>query len=250
MFCGTVFVACNNSSSTKTTQNDTPQEKKNNRINGTVKYYYSGGELKSIVHYKDSLKTGISHTFYPSGQKQYEIPYKDGMKEGIVKWFYKSGQIYRETPYKRGKKCGIRKCYWESGALKAEVPLKNDMLGTGLKEFTQSGKLKKIPNIVVEKVVKSSQKGEYVLKFRLSDQSSRVDYYVGKLVEGKYLPKGFHKELRPVQSASGVGTFSFSVPKGSFLHKSITIVADKKTAYSNHLIITKDYTVSVRNVDN
>lgn len=214
--------------------------------NGSKKYFFNTGELKSIVQYKDNKKIGLSKTFYKSGEKQYDIPYLDGMKHGVVKWYYKDGKVYRETNYKKGKKDGYQKKFWENGKLKSEFLYKNDLLGLGLKEITKTGKVKSIPSIKVEKINLMKTKEEYVLKFRLSNGHKKVKFYQGKLIEGKFFPangRGF-KEL---ETKAGVGELIFSVPKGFNISRDIHVVAMETTAYQNKRILSIKVPVLIRN---
>jgi antitoxin component YwqK of YwqJK toxin-antitoxin module len=214
--------------------------------NGTKKYYFDTGELKSIVQYKDNKKTGVSETFYKTGEKQYDIPYVDGMKHGVVKWYYKDGKVYRETNYIKGKKDGYQKKFWENGKIKSEFFYKNDLLGVGLKEITKSGKVKSVPSIKVEKIDLMNSKEEYVLKFRLSNRHKKVKFYQGKLIEGKFFPangRGF-KEL---ETKAGVGELRIPVPKGFNINKDVHVVAMETTAYQNKRVLTIVVPVSVRN---
>ncbi|WP_372753601.1 toxin-antitoxin system YwqK family antitoxin [Labilibaculum sp.] len=215
--------------------------------NGTEKYYFGTGELKSIVHYKDNKKVGISETFYQSGEKQYDIPYVDGMKQGAVKWYYKDGKVYRETTYFKGKKDGIQKKFWENGHLKSELYYEKDMLSRDLKEYTKSGKEKTVPSIKVEKIdlLKSSE--EYVLRFRLSNGRKNVQFYQGNLIEGKFFPSKGTKGFVVLKTVGGVGELRVRVPKGFNVNKKIPIVAVEKTAYQNDRLLSTVVPLVIQN---
>ncbi|MFA8433133.1 MAG: toxin-antitoxin system YwqK family antitoxin [Marinifilaceae bacterium] len=219
----------------------------NQSKNGRVKYYYENGGLKSVVNYENGVKVGVSHTYYPSGEKQYEIPYKNGMKDGIVKWFYKEGSLYRETSYEKGVKNGLQKFYWGNGVLKAEILYRNNMPAKGLKEYSNKGFLKKQPRIVVETVDLLAQSNEYLVKFRLSDESSKVQFYIGELLDGVYLPQNVKAHLAPINTEKGVGIIRTSIPRGNFIKKTLHVIAVKKTSFKNQLILTTDYNLSVVN---
>ncbi|WP_321317737.1 hypothetical protein [Labilibaculum sp.] len=214
--------------------------------NGTKKYYFGTGELKSIVEYKDNKKVGISTTFYKTGEKQYDIPYVDGMKHGVVLWYYKDGKVYRETNYEKGKKNGFQKKFWENGKLKSELLYKNDMLGVGLKEYAKTGKEKSEPYIKVEKIDLLKTKEEYVFKFRLSNGRNKVQFYQGKLIDGKFLPIGT-RGLVELKTTAGVGELRIPISKGFNIEKNIPIVAVEKTTYQNDRILSVMVPVSIRN---
>lgn len=214
--------------------------------NGTKKYHFATGELKSIVQYKNNKKVGVSETFYKSGEKQYDIPYLDGMKHGVVKWYYKDGKVYRETNYVRGKKDGYQKKFWENGKIKSEFLYKEDLLSAGLKEITKTGKVKSVPSIKVEKINLLKTKEEYVLKFRLSNGHKKVKFYQGKLIEGKFFPEN-GRGFKELETKVGVGELRLSVPKGFNISKDMHIVAMETTAYQNKRILSIVVPVAVRN---
>ncbi len=214
--------------------------------NGTKKYYFNTGELKSIVQYEDKKKVGMSETFYKTGEKQYDIPYVDGMKHGVVKWYYKDGRVYRETNYVKGKKNGLQKKYWENGKIKSELLYKDDMLGVGLKEIAKSGKEKSIPFIKVEKINLMKTKDEYVLKFRLSNGRTKVHFYQGKLIDGVFFPKN-GRGFQELVTKAGVGELRLSVPKGFNFDKDIHVVALEYTAYQNDRVLATTFPIALRN---
>ncbi|BAX78928.1 toxin-antitoxin system YwqK family antitoxin [Labilibaculum antarcticum] len=214
--------------------------------NGTKKYHFNTGELKSIVQYKNNKKMGTSETFYKTGEKQYDIPYLDGMKHGVVKWYYKDGKVYRETNYVKGKKDGYQKKFWENGKIKSELLYKNDLLALGLKEIAKSGKEKSVPSIKVEKINLMKTKEEYVLKFRLSNGHKKVEFYQGNLIEGKYFPEN-GRGFKELETKAGVGELRIPVPKGFNINKDIHVVAMETTAYQNKRILGIVVPVSMRN---
>ncbi|WP_320019587.1 hypothetical protein [Labilibaculum manganireducens] len=225
---------------------ETKDTVKLNVKNGIKKYYFGTGELKSFVEYKDNKKVGVSETFYKTGEKQYDIPYVDGMKHGVVLWYYKDGKVYRETNYVKGKKNGFQKKFWENGKLKSELLYKNDMLGVGLKEYAKTGKEKSEPYIKVEKIDLLKTKEEYVLKFRLSNGRNKVQFYQGKLIDGKFFPIGT-RGLAELKTIAGVGELRIPISKGFNIEKNISIVAVEKTTYQNDRLLSIIVPVSIRN---
>jgi len=214
--------------------------------NGEKKYLYENGNIKSVVNYKDGKKIGTSFTFYKSGEKQYDIPYVDGMKHGKVLWYYKSGKIYRETEYKKGKKSGFQRKYWESGKLKSEMEYHDNMLSIGLKEISNTGKVKSTPSIRVERIDRLKTAGEYILKMKLSNDRSKVEFFFGDLVDGKYIPedgRGFSR----MDVKKGVATFKFKVNRGKQVITDFKIIAIETTRYKNKRVITKNVPISIRN---
>lgn len=215
--------------------------------NGSKKFYYPTGELKSIVNYENNKKVGISITYYKTGEKQYEIPYQDGKKQGIVKWFYKNGKLYRETEYHNGKINGFQKKYWENGKLKSEMLFKEDKPAIGLKEFNNKGVEKSVPSIQVEKVNLLATSGNYVIKFRLSNGRKKVQFYQGELIEGKYFVVNGVSRIMEIETNNGVGEVSFMIPKGYQLENDFHLIALETTAYQNDRVLFKTIPISIRN---
>lgn len=215
---------------------------------GEKKYYYANGNIKSIVNYCKGKKIGISQTYYKSGEKQYDIPYQDGMKHGKVIWYYKSGKIYRETQYKKGKKNGYQRKYWESGKLKSEMMYFDNLLSTGLKEVSNTGKVKKMPVIKVEKINRLKETGEYWLKMKLSNGRSKVQFYLGDLIDGKYFPadgRGF----MAIDTKNGVAVYKIRIGKGEQLIGDFKLVAIETTAYQNKRLLHKNIPLNIRNAN-
>ncbi len=216
-------------------------------VNGKVRYKYPNGKLKSIVNYKDNKKIGVSQTFYASGEKQYEIPYKNGEKHGLIKWFYKSGQLYRLTQFENGVKNGKQFKYWESGKLKSEMLFDHNRMCSGLKEFTNTGKHRKMPQIIVKHENRLIESNKYHLNLSLNKKFRTVQFYIGELEEGKCLPLKVNSHLSTLETTKGKAIFKFTVPKGHTLNRDIPIVAVIKTPYQNHYILSTKVNVSVRN---
>ena len=216
-------------------------------LNGEVRYKFPSGKLKSIVNYKDNKKVGTSHSYYETGEKQYEIPYVNGKKHGVVKWFYKSGKLYRATSYKKGLKQGAQKKYWESGKIKSQMDYVDNMMSIGLKEFTNKGKQKTEPQIIVKQVNLLRQSNMYHLELSLNKKFKNVQFYIGKLVDGKCLPLKVNSSLSELETKKGQAVFKFSIPKGHTADRDVSIVAVVKTPYQNHYILSTKTNVSVRN---
>ena len=67
---------------------------------GETKYlYYSNGQIKSEINYKDDRLNGKRTDWYENGQKFGETNYKDGKRDGKWTEWYESGQISSGTTY-------------------------------------------------------------------------------------------------------------------------------------------------------
>lgn len=216
-------------------------------LSGEVRYKFPSGKLKSIVNYKNNKKVGTSHSFYETGEKQYEIPYVDGQKHGAVKWFYKSGKLYRATTYKEGIKHGLQKKYWGNGKIKSEMLFENNMMCSGLKEFTVKGKQKLAPQIIVKHQDFLEQSNMYHLNLSMEKRYRKVQFYIGKLQDGKCFPLKPNTVLSELETEKGKATFKFSIPKGRTIHKDIPIIAVVQSSYQNYYIISTSERVNIEN---
>ena len=96
-----------------------------------------------------------------------------------------------------------------------------------MKEYSESGKPVNLPDLLL---TKSRIADGYFISARLTNNSQKVDYYIGNLIEGKYLPEG----LKGLQVKKGLG--EIVVPNTT---KSITITAVYITRFRNKCIISK-----------
>ncbi|MBN1986558.1 MAG: hypothetical protein JW761_09660 [Prolixibacteraceae bacterium] len=181
------------------------------------------------------IKHGIQKRYYQHGSLYSEIPYLAGKRNGIAYTYYPvTGNaepvVWKEQPYKDNQLDGICKRYHSDGKLQAEYEYKNGLPATGLKEFYQSGNPVKLPGLILNKTRTANH---YYVTARLSDGTKNVDYFIGDLVEGKYLPEN----LKALQVVNGEG--EILVPLTT---KKITITAVTFTDYQNRHIVSKSIT--------
>ena len=182
---------------------------KNTRVrHGIQKRYYKHGSLYSTIPYIQGKREGTAFTFYPA---------ITGIKPAV----------WKEQPYVNNKLDGICRRYHKNGILQAEYEYKNGIPAIGMKEFSESGKPIKLPSLIL---TQSQTAAGYYISARLSNNSEKVDYFIGSLVEGKYLPK----DLKGLQVKKGLGEIIVSSTT-----KSVTITAVYTTRYRNKCIISK-----------
>ena len=182
-----------------------------------------------------SIKHGIQKRYYRHGSVYSEIPYVAGKKEGVAYTYYPvtgntESIVWKEQPYVDDKLEGICKRYHRDGKLQAEYEYKNGLPAVGLKEYYQSGNPVNLPDLILNK---TKTLENYYVTARLSDGSKNVDYFIGDLIDGKYLPGN----LKGLQVVNGVG--EILVPLTS---KQVTITAVEFTDYQNRHIISKSIT--------
>lgn len=175
---------------------------------GIQKRYYRNGSLYSAIPYTNDKRTGTAYTYYPASPE------------------FKPS-VWKEQNYENNLLNGICKRYHNDGTLQSEYEYKNGDPAIGMKEYSKSGKLLKQPTLIVS--ANRTASGYYV-SARLSNDLQEVDYFIGNLVEGKYLPKG----LKGLQVKNGMGEVMVATSK-----KSITITAVFSTRYRNKCLVSK-----------
>jgi hypothetical protein len=239
--CGSLFLlfyACDDF--------NTP-EKKNNKVSKKVyngiKKNYLKGKLASTISYKDSLKNGPAVNYYANGSVNMEFHYKNNKKEGNYKWYFENGALYLEGNYSSGKKEGIFSLYRDNGTLKSEMPWSKDLPCVGLKEYTPSGKLKSSPTVKVTEVNTAKLNGKCVYHLKLSNNSKNVKFYESKLNENK----SFDPFFPQIDGKKGKAALTVYVPKGSYMMKTISIVAYQQATDKNYYVIQKNVNVALEN---
>ena len=250
----------------KSVESDTAVAAKK-KYTGVVKHYWENGNLKASINYVDGKREGInknysrtgklisvvpfsnnmingeSKQYYPDGKIHSIITYINNVKNGNEEWYYENGELYQKSNYIYGKLDGEQLKYHKNGKLMCEAVFKGGKPGTGLKEYNPNGTLKEEPYIIVSEQNKLSTTGEYIIKYRLSDESVSVKFYAGELVNGKY----FSSLLSPIPTKNGVGTTKLKLNKGSFMMHTVNIIAKKKTHYRNEYITQKKVNIAIEN---
>lgn len=229
-----LFSSCSNTSTKNTdkqdsTVNDSIQIVKNPFKNDHSKIEYEIPILKGT-----KLRHGVQKRFYSNGDIYSKIPYIRNVKNGVAYTYYKSygksnPAVWKEQPYVNGKLDGLCKRYHEDGTLQAEYFYKSGLQAVGLKEFSKSGKEIKLPTLILSK---KNVGGFIQIKAKMSNNTKKVKYYTGTLVEGKYVSKN----KKEVSTKSGVGEISISAASGQ---KSVTVIATMSTKYYNKYITSK-----------
>ena len=203
---------------------------------GPTKNYNMNGVLISEVNYVNNVREGIAKNYYASsGKLSSTLEYKNGIKQGDEIWYFESGQPYRISPFVNGKIEGIQRLYYENGNLKAEVPFKEGNPGTGLQEYKMDGTLiDDYPEIIIVKEDYLATASKILLRIRLSNNSTKVKFYKGKLDNG-FLNKGLI--LMAIQD--GIAQVDFNIPFGATIEQTVTINCNYKTPFGNPYITTK-----------
>lgn len=222
-----------------TTKNNSKEHETTKASNDSIQVIKQAYKNKpKIIEYeipvlKDTRnRHGIQKRFYLDGSLYSSIPYSYGKREGTAFTYYPGtlntkSAIWKEQPYKNNELEGICKRYHRNGTLQAEYEYKNGLPAIGTKEFYESGKPVKMPTLLL---TKSKTRDGYYITAHLSNNSQKIDYFIGSLVEDKYLPKG----LKGLQVKKGVGEIVvYNV------NKTITITAAYTSRYRNKCYISK-----------
>lgn len=176
-------------------------------IQGIQKRYYLHGSLYSTIPYIAGKKQGVAYTYYPSSLDS-------------------QPQVWKEQAYEDDQLHGICKRYHRDGTLQAEYEYKNGLRAVGLKEYSESGKEIDNPKLLLTKHRVATG---YLIEARLSDKYANVNYFIGELEEGRYLPK----KMKVLQTRNDVGEIVVSQTSGT-----VTITAEYSTRYRNRGVVS------------
>ena len=195
------------------------------------------------------VKHGTTVRYLKSGKVAAKTTYVMGKKEGARLTYHSTGKVYKEQPYKNNKLDGICKRYDRQGKITAEYPYKSGLPGIGLVEYTNLGKKRPVPVISIVKKDEIASAGRYKLLLSItgkgSDRVKSVQFYHGKLIDGKY----FHKNLTPARNLSSKkGEIVIELRKGTVFNKTINVVAVITTRSNLKLILQKSVKVAVRGI--
>ncbi|WP_163323702.1 toxin-antitoxin system YwqK family antitoxin [Draconibacterium mangrovi] len=232
LFAALLLLGACNSESKKDTAETTNEESSGLEI---VKRPYRNSEqieYEISVVKGTAIKHGIQKRYYLHGSLYSTIPYIAGKKQGVAYTYYQASldsepQIWKEQPYEEDELHGTCKRYHRNGTLQAEYEYKNGLRAVGLKEYTESGKEIEEPKLILTKHRVATG---VLIQAQLSDDYDNVDYYIGDLLEGKYMPK----KMKALQTRNDVGETVVSQTSGT-----ITITAEYSTRYQNRGVVSK-----------
>lgn len=244
--CFTVFLSLQSCFPYKSSSSDSAETKAEASPGHYVKKtYYQNGALHKEMVYENGVQQGFAKEYYKSGKIFQEVMYEGNLREGVARRYFESGVISQETPYHKDKMHGVQKRYRRSGDLMCEIPYYEGNQCIGLKEYTTDGKLKKrYPSIKITPVDNILLNGTYTLRLQMSDNSKGVEYYVGKLSEGKYIGDEANQVW---EIMNGVGEVNYPMPPGSFLMEEVNVIAKVKTAQSNYYITQSTFHLAIEN---
>ena len=214
------------------------------KLQGLHKYYYPEGQLYLEINYRDSLPHGTFKQYFKSG-KLFEVSqYEKGLRHGLSKKYHDNGQLSSETFYDQGRIHGIQKKFRKDGKLAFEAPYYYDKPCAGLKEYYISGNpVKNYPTIIVKAKDELLRENRYFLNISLSDNSTAVEFYRGKLNDGGYIGN----DAMEIPTTKGIGQLYYVLPPGAFLMEQLDIIAKCKTDLNNYYITQLTYNLAAEN---
>lgn len=93
--------------------------------NGEVKEYYSNGNLKEIINYKNGKKDGLNIRYHENGEVRNEMSYKEDELDGIWNMYYENGDRRYKAYYKNGQAQGVITEWYKNGVVKYKHEFKN-----------------------------------------------------------------------------------------------------------------------------
>ena len=209
-----------------------------------IKKYHENGKLKSYYTTNDlRQRHGVAKSFNQKGVLTKSFEYVNGEKVKAMT-YYENGNPLLEINYKNGVKDGLVKRYYESGQVESEIGYKENFPGVGLKEYTKSGQLKKnYPNLIVKGHDRIDVNGKYIIEVFFDKNPGRGTYYLGELIEGKYLSY----RLEKLERTNYRGQFILKPPPGAMIMEKLTFIGEFKTATGNKYIVQKDFNLAIDN---
>lgn len=105
---------------------------------GIWTFYYSGGEKRATIVYKDGCPTGKLTKWYKEGQKMEEVEYVDCKPIGDRKVWHRDGWLKYETIQEENGR-SIEMEYYSNAQKKSVVPYKNGQQYGRVKRWYQNG---------------------------------------------------------------------------------------------------------------
>ncbi len=243
LLIGVIIISCDAplNESKKSTKSSTKKEKKVK--NGEVVSHHSNGNVSSIINYKDGKKHGLAKSFYQDGKPMREVTYSEGIKDGVARTYYDNGKLKLETQYVKNKKEGLRKRYYDFGYISSEQMFKNDCPSAELTEYSKRGKKRtKYPELKIIISDNVAANGNYKAEIFFEKNTSRSNYYIGELVEGKFLDIS---KLERLPEANHKGIIEIQLAPGQYIMEKMNIIGVQNTLKKNQYIVQKTLNLAI-----
>lgn len=219
------------------------QQTETEKLQGLHRFYFPDGTLYLEINYKDSLPHGLAKRYFKSGIIREEAEYRNGVQHGMTKLYYEDGKLSSIIPYDSGRIHGVKKKYRKDGSPAYEAPYHYGQPCVGLVELFLSGRpVDNYPTILVNTKDGRPDSNSITLEFSLSNKSEAVEYFIGELIDGKYISS----TAQALDVSNGVGKLTYSVPDG-VRQEQLNIVAKIKTSLGNWYITQTRHNVAIGN---
>lgn len=152
-----------------------------------IKQFMSGQYIVSEVTFKNGIRHGLMKSFYQGGQVRTTFWYENGLKQDSARWYYPDGKLFRTTPFKNDTVDGIQKQFYRTGVVRAKIGYSKGMRTPFFQEYASNGKLLGgYPEILVNIKDEYNSKGIYRIGLELSDYSTKVKFYKGDFIDGRF----------------------------------------------------------------
>ncbi len=232
------FILKNKANENATRGNDLGEKK---MFTGVRESHHENGKLSAAVEYVDGKRHGLARDFYENGSLKLEMHYDHGKKHGAALTYDEKGKLAKESYYTNDELDGVRKIY-SKGKIRAEIPYKNGKPGKGLIEYLVNGELKtKYPTITVTPVDDRAESGYCHLQIEFTEVDPRDEFYLGNLVEGKYV----HSKMEVINGRQGRAKISMPAPSGSVVMQEMNIVGVHYTLSGNTYVTSTKYNLRI-----
>lgn len=176
---------------------------------GKCTYFYSNGQPKELLYYKNNRREGEGIEFYPDGNIHVRKNYLHGRLEGMLLEYYPNSTIKREEMYKNGK-CTMGKLFAEDGSkLKHKTAYEQfpQYSDGGIAEFMAD--LKKATKYPKE-LQKREFDGKVLLNFTVDPEGRMID----PKIKGNVHPELEKAILQAFYTVAGINKWEPGIQKG------------------------------------
>lgn len=208
--------------------------------------YHPNGKIKSVQIIKNKKANGRWLDFNKEGKLYKEVFFKDGVMDSTcTEYTYRTGKLLTRVNYRMGIKHGWQEEYYANGNPKYRIKFSNNSPVMGLQEWLENGK--EINNdfkISISEYNDVLMKNTLTYSIRLQGAKSTDKVYQEVARSNNPDELG---ALYPLKETSGVHTLQFDIPKGGFVMKQITIVAERITDFGNTYIKKQTFNAASNN---
>jgi len=101
--------------------------------------YFPGGDVQTIIEFKDGLPNGEIKTWSKKDVKQVEGFFDNGTRTGIWKLYYESGKLKKQTTYQTNIENGEEMFWFENGNLQKKGSYVNGKLNGKYEWYYENG---------------------------------------------------------------------------------------------------------------